>query len=231
MTENPHASAAVLPAPRGLFVLLLLYGGMAVLAGFLAFKQVSLGFGGLAVEAGIFAFLLLVAISSTVAQLYGERTANRLVWWGFVPLAVSVVLIALVLALPPSPDMPPANLAAFDTVLDQTPRIMAAGPAAYLVSLTLNVWLFSRLRGNRGSSGGAGLAWRGAVASALSQAIDSLVFISLAFYGEFPIGDLLVGQIIAKVVLSVVLVPVLVMLGVALARRLDGERPAAPTLH
>lgn len=230
MTETTPASAAALPAPRGMFVLLLLYGGMAVLAGFLAFKQVSLGVGGLAVEAGIFAFLLLVAISSTVAQLYGERTANRLVWWGFLPLAVSIVLISLVMALPPSPDMPAGNLTAFETVLTQTPRIMAAGPAAYLVSLTLNVWLFSRLRGSAGS-GGMGLAIRGAIASALSQAIDSLVFITLAFYGEFPIGDLLIGQIIAKVVLSVVLVPVLITIGVALARRLDGEPTGAPTLH
>ena len=31
------------------------------------------------IAGGIFAFLLLVVISSTVAQLYGERTANRLV--------------------------------------------------------------------------------------------------------------------------------------------------------
>lgn len=231
MTETNPDTATTLPAPRGLFVLLLLYGGMAVLAGFLAFKQVSLGFGGLAVEAGIFAFLLLVAISSSVAQLYGERTANRLVWWGFVPLAVSIMLIAVVLALPSSPDMPPANRTAFETVMGQTPRIMAAGPAAYLVSLTLNVWLFSRLRGNS-RSGGAGLAIRGAIASALSQAIDSVVFVTLAFYGEFPIGELLVGQIIAKVVLSVVLVPVLITLGVTLARGLDGNSgTATPTMH
>ena len=126
MIDPPPASAAVLPAPRGLFVLLVLYGGMAVLAGFLAFKQVSLGIGGLAVEAGIFAFLLLVAISSTVAQLYGERTANRLVWWGFVPLAVSIVLIALVLALPP-----PACFAPSRRPIDMlfTPRLLAIHPA------------------------------------------------------------------------------------------------------
>lgn len=231
MTDAHTDSTPILPAPRGLFVLLLLYGGMAVLAGFLAFKQVSLGIGGLAVESGIFAFLLLVAISSAVTQLYGERTANRLVWWGFVPLALSIVLIALVLALPPSPDMPAANLTAFETVMGQTPRIMAAGPAAYLVSLTLNVWLFSRLRG-RSTGGGAGLVIRGAIASALSQAIDSVVFITLAFYGEFPIADLLVGQIIAKVILSIVLVPLLIAAGVAFARWLDGKPGTpAPTLH
>lgn len=220
IATEPAAPATTLPAPRALFVFLLLYGGMAVLAGVLAFKQVSLGIGGLAIEAGIFAFLLLVATSSTVAQLYGERTANRMVWWGFAPLAVSIVLIALVLALPPSPDLPAGNLAAFETVLGQTPRIMAAGPAAYLVSLTLNVWLFTRLRGSS-ARGGMGMAMRGAIASALSQAVDSVVFITLAFYGEFPITDLLIGQVVAKVVLSIVLVPLLIAAGVALARWLD----------
>ena len=226
-----HVTAPSLPIPRALFVYLLLYGGMAVLAGVLAFKQVSLGVGGLAIEGGILCFLLLVAISSTIAQLYGEHTANRLVWWGFVPLAFSIVLIALVLSLPPSPDMPMDNLTAFEAVLGQTPRIMAAGPAAYLVSLTLNVWLFSRLRGHSTNSGGFAVMVRGAIASALSQALDAVVFITAAFYGEFPIRDLLIGQIIAKVALSLVLVPLLIAAGVALARRLDASQHSAPTLH
>lgn len=225
MIEPSPESAATLPAPRGLFVLLLLYGGMAVLAGFLAFKQVSLGIGGLAVEAGIFAFLFLVVISSTVAQVYGERTANRLVWWGFLPLASSIALMTLVLWLPASPDMlsgrPGAN-EAFGVVHGQFWRVVASGPVAYLVSLLLNVWIFTRLRGS-GEAKTGGLMIRGAIASALSQAIDSVIFVTLAFYGEFPITNLLIGQVIAKVVLSIVLVPVLITAGVALARRLDAR--------
>ena len=63
-----------IPAP--LFVLCLLYGGMTVIAGVLGFKQVALG--PLAVEAGIFAFLMLVVISSTVAQVYGRRMADKI---------------------------------------------------------------------------------------------------------------------------------------------------------
>lgn len=224
MIDPPPANATV-TAPRGLFVLLLLYGGMAVLAGFLAFKQVALGVGGLAVEAGIFAFLLLVVISSTVAQLYGERTANKLVWWGFLPLAFSIALMTLVLALPPSPDMisgrPGAN-EAFEVVHGQFWRVVASGPVAYLVSLLLNVWIFSRLRGS-GELRTTGLMIRGAIASALSQAIDSVIFVTLAFYGEFPIGNLLVGQVLAKVALSIVLVPLLITAGVAIARRLDAR--------
>ncbi len=179
----------------------------------------------MAVEAGIFAFLILVVISSTVAQVYGDAVARKLVWWGFLPLAVSAALIFLVLSLPASPEMleyRAADLAAFETVLSQTPRIMAAGPAAYLVSLLLNVWLFSRLRGvAAGESSTASLMIRGAIASALSQAIDSVIFVTLAFYGEFDISNLLIGQVIAKVVLSLVLVPPLIALSVRIARKLD----------
>ena len=60
-----------------------------------------------------------------------------------------------------------------------------------------------------------------AIASAISQAIDTLIFITLAFYGEFPIGDLLLGQMLAKVVLSAVLVPLIIALVMKIGRRLD----------
>lgn len=205
--------------------MVLLYGGATVLAGVLAFKQVRLWPSDLAVEAGIFSFLILVVISSTIAQLFGQKLANRVVLWGFVPLGVSSVLMTLVLQLPASPEMVqfrPDDLAAFERVHAQIWRVWLAGPAAYLVSLLLNVWIFSKLRGN--SDGGTiGLMIRGAIASALSQAIDSVIFITLAFYGEFAIKDLLLGQILAKVVLSLILVPFLITGFVQFAKWLDGS--------
>jgi len=213
-------TTAPTPAPlsRSLFFFSILYGGMTCIAGVLAFKQVALG--PLAVEAGIFAFLMLVVISSTVAQLHGPKTANRLVLFGFFPLALSVLLIFLVLSLPASANMPAENLTAFERVLSQTPRIMIAGPIAYGVSLFLNVKIFSALRGAAGDSG-LGVMVRGAIASALSQTVDTLIFITVAFYGEFPIGSLILGQMLAKVVLSAILVPPLIFALVKLAKRLD----------
>ena len=210
--------------PLGLFVYTLVYGGMTVLAGVLAYKQVQLYPSDLAVEAGIFAFLLLVVISSTLAQLYGEKLANRIVWWGFLPLLIAAILMQLVLNLPASPEMAGSraeDLAAFERVHATIWRVWAAGPAAYIVSLLLNVWIFSRLRGSEENTGTVSLMIRGAIASALSQAIDSVIFITLAFYGQFPITNLLIGQILAKVVLSIVLVPFLITGGVAFARWLD----------
>lgn len=217
-------TATARPIMPSLFFIGLLYGGMTVIAGVLGFKQVALG--PLAVEAGIFAFLMLVVLSSTTAQLHGQAMANRLVMWGFVPLAVSAALVVFVLYLPPSDKMPLENIEAFETVTTQTPRIMMAGPVAYGVSLFLNVWIFSKLRGPEGGNTTAGLMVRGAIASALSQAIDTLIFITLAFYGEFPITSLLIGQMLAKVVLSLALVPFLITGFVSFAKWLD-SRPAS----
>ena len=65
------------------------------------------------------------------------------------------------------------------------------------------------------------MAARRRVASVLSQIVDTLIFITVAFYGVFPIGELMLGQMLAKVVLSVVLVPPLIYAcrSVALGRR------------
>lgn len=210
--REPKAAAI----PLSLFALAIFYGGMVCIAGVLGNKQVALG--PLAVEAGIFAFLLLVVTSSSVAELHGRATANRLVLIGFVPLIVSLLLSLVVLAIPASPDMDPQRLAAFDTMMRGTPRIWIGGIIAYGTSTFLNVTIFSRLKASEGSQ----LLWlRAGIASVLSQIVDTLIFIAVAFYGVFPIGELLLGQMLAKVVLSAVIVPPLVYAFVAAGRALD----------
>ena len=223
MTSEVQAAATAAPAsapaiPRSLFALSIFYGGMVCIAGVLANKQVALG--PLAVEAGIFAFLMLVVTSSAIAELFGRETANRLVIIGFVPLIFSILLAIFVLALPAAHDMPADRLGAFNTIMSGTPRIWIAGIIAYGISQFLNVTIFSALRGK----GEGRLLWfRAGTAAILSQIVDTLLFISISFYGLVPIQDLLIGQMLAKIVLSALLVPPLVMLFVALGRRLDAR--------
>ena len=216
--------------PRSLFLFSIFYGGMVCIAGVLGNKQVSLGplsaigplfgLGPLAVEAGIFAFLLLVVVSSAMAELHGPRIANQLVRIGFIPLIVSILLSWIVHQLPASPDMLPANREAIQLVLGATWRIWLGGIVAYGISQTLNVTIFAALKGREGSR----LLWfRAAAASVLSQIVDTLLFATIAFYGVFPIGELIAGQMLAKIALSVILVPPLIYLVVALGRRLDGR--------
>jgi len=213
--DAPRAANAI---PLSLFAFAIFYGGMVCIAGVLGNKQVALG--PLAVEAGIFAFLLLVVTSSSVAELHGRSTANRLVLIGFVPLLASLLLSLVVLAVPASPQMDPQRLSAFETVMGGTPRIWIGGILAYGTSTFLNVTIFSRLKTREGS----GLLWlRAGVASVFSQIVDTLIFITVAFYGVFPIQELLLGQMLAKVVLSAVLVPPFVYGFVALGRALDAR--------
>jgi len=203
--------------PTGLFAFALFYGGMTCIAGVLGSKQVALG--PLAVEAGIFPFLLLVALSSAVAELYGRSIADRMVRFGFVPLVTAIILTSIVIQLPTDEGMYEPAKAAFPIILGQSWRLMAAGIIAYGVSMSLNVAIFSRL-----SKGGTKLvAVRAAIASTLSQIVDTLIFITVAFFGVRPIGDLILGQALAKVVLSIVLVPLLIMLLVGIGRRLDRQ--------
>jgi uncharacterized integral membrane protein (TIGR00697 family) len=214
-TDTARPSALIAPS---LFAFGIFYGGMVCIAGVLGNKQVALG--PLAVEAGIFAFLLLVVTSSAVAELHGRTIANKLVIWGFVPLLASAALTLLVLALPASDKMEPARLASFETIMGSNLRIWLAGLIAYGTSQALNVTIFSALKGREGGR----LLWvRSAIASVLSQIVDTLIFIVIAFYGVFPIAALLGGQMLSKVVLSIVFVPPLIVLFVRLGRRMDGS--------
>ncbi|RVT92777.1 queuosine precursor transporter [Sphingomonas crocodyli] len=215
MQTSPAAPAF----PRSLFVFALFYGGMVCISGVLGVKQVALG--PLAVEAGIFGFLLLVIMGSAIAELHGRQTADSMVRWGFLPLIVSAALIQLVLALPTDPGMYPPAIDAFPIVVGQGARMMIAGLISYGTSQTLNVLIFSKLKA---SEGAGRLVWlRGMIASVVSQIIDTVLFITISFYGERPILDLMVGQMITKVVLSIVLVPPLITLFVAVGRKLDAR--------
>ena len=203
--------------PRSLLLFSALYGGMVTIAGVLGAKQVALG--PLAVEAGIFPFLTLIAISSAIAELHGKPVADRLARYGFVPLITAIVLSFFVLQLPTDPGMYEPAKAAFPIILGQSWRMMAAGIVAYGVSLTLNIWLFERLRAATGRMA----PLRGFIAAALSQIVDTLIFITVAFYGVRPIGELMAGQMVAKLVLSAVMVPLVIAAVVRIGRHLDRQ--------
>ena len=230
LASNRRMNQNDLRIPRSLFALSIFYGGMVCIAGVLGNKQVTLGplsalgpmigLGPLAIEAGIFAFLMLVVVSSAIAELHGAVIANRLVRFGFVPLIASILLSLIVLAIPAAPDMDPARAQAFELMMGATPRIWVGGIISYGISQTLNVYVFSAMKGGEGG----GLLWlRAGIASILSQIVDTLLFVSIAFLGVFPIRELLIGQMVVKVGLSALLVPPLIYLVVGIGRWLDRE--------
>lgn len=205
--------------PMALLLIALLYGGMTILAGIVGNKQVSIG--PLAIEAGIFPFLTLVAMSSAVSELYGAAMAKKIVLFGFIPLLFSIAIIFFINILPASHEMDAQRLQSYETIMGQTWRLFAAGIISYGASQMLNITLFAWLRKKEGRF----VEIRGAIAAVTSQILDTLLFVSIAFYGVFPIAQLLAGQMIAKTILSITLVPILMRILITLAKNMD-KKPA-----
>ena len=170
MTTELNAAAAAPDAPaipRSLFVFATLYGGMTVLAGVLGAKQVALG--PLAVEAGIFAFLLLVALSSAVAELHGRASADKLVRFGFIPLITAIVLTWIVISSRPMR----ACTAGQEPSRSFSAKLAADGGGGHRLRRVDDLERADLLEVGQGRQGPG--AARAAVASVLSQIVDTLI--------------------------------------------------------
>ena len=143
---------------------------------------------------------------------------------GFIPLIFSLLLTLLVVRLPCDPERtrPTAARRSRNDHGRHADASWLGGIFAYGVSHTSQR---HDLQQAEGTSGQTLVAFRSGIASVLSQIVDTLIFITVAFYGVFPIAELLLGQMLAKVVLSVVLVPPLIYSSSAFGRRLGSRQP------
>ena len=190
-----------------------LYGGLLVVAGVLGFKLIKLG--PLAVPGGVFGFLLAIVVTNATAELHGRPVAQRMVLMGFVPLLLSVGLMQLVLALPPAAGWDGQAVA--EQVMGSSMRLILAGIVAYGISQTLDVTIFTWMRGQ---PGGHMLWLRATVAAFVAQTVDTLIFVTIAFYGKFALLPVIGGQLAAKALVWGLAIPLL-YLAVAVGRRLD----------
>jgi len=183
---------------RELFSLLLLSGifcACLVAAAVLAAKIVSIG--PVSVPAGVFAYCITFICADVISEIWGRRYANMVVLTGFIGLGLTFLLIRLALWCPPAPFW--AQEEAFQGVLGMTPRIIVASLAAYVLSQFHDVWLYTLLKDRME---GRHLWLRNNVATILSQLIDTVVFITIAFYGVMPLWPLIIGQWSVKVALA-----------------------------
>lgn len=222
MTDSPQTGTMI---PRSLFVYSLLYGGLVVLAGVLGTKISEIG--PLHVESGIFAFLMLVVLSSAVAELHGKDAADRLVRYGFIPLILSMALIFIVIRIPPAP---------FWTQQEQLqPSSAGRTPAACRADFLRHFADIERLclypaerRRQRARCMAARADRRAAFAGARYDIVHHHRFYGVVDPGTgqaMPIVDIMTGQIIAKLTLVVVFVPLLITACVKLGQRLTARRP------
>jgi uncharacterized integral membrane protein (TIGR00697 family) len=153
--------------------------------------------GGIVLTAGIVIFPLSYVLGDVLTEVWGYGAARRVIWLGFACNAVMVLAIWLGGELPAAPFG--ASQYAYDEVLGLAPRILAASFVAYLAGEFANAFVLAKLKI---ATGGRWLWVRTIGSTVVGQALDSVVFVTLAFAGSMPgpaLAGVVVGQWIFKV--------------------------------
>jgi queuosine precursor transporter len=202
---------------RAYILLLSIFIGCITIASVLANKIITVS--GFFVPAGVLAYSVTFICTDVISEIWGRDRANATILGGFVALVSVLILVQLSLAWPKAPFWD--NDIAFRSVLGSTSRIIVASFIAYLVSQYHDVWAFhfwKRITNDRH------LWLRNNLSTAVSQFLDSLIFITIAFYGVMPIGALIVGQWIVKMAIAALDTPVVYFM-VYLIRRKCSTHP------
>lgn len=145
---------------------------------------------GLILPAAVVIFPLSYILGDVLTEVYGYARARQVIWLGFTCNLVAVVAIAIAGALPAAGFWDGED--AFQRILGQTPRILAASFLAYLVGEFVNAYVLARLKvATEGR-----LLWLRTISSTLiGQAFDSAIFMTAAFAGILEPGDLMAAAI------------------------------------
>ena len=159
------------------------------------------------------AYALTFFASDCYSELYGRRAAQVMVNVGF---GMNFVLLALVWSTILAPGANPEAAGQYRSVLAPGTNIVLGSLVAYVVSQNWDVLVFHRIREATGPS----MLWlRNLVSTASSQAIDTVLFVVVAFYAAprlFGLGTqfeipvilaLIVGQYLLKLLIAVVDTP------------------------
>ncbi len=142
--------------------------------------------------AAIVIFPLSYIIGDVLTEVYGYRQARRAIWLGFLCNLFVVLTILVAGALPAASFW--KHQEAFDLILGQTPRILAASFAAYLVGEFANAFVLAKLK----IATAGRMLWLRTISSTLiGQGLDSAIFITIAFAGVMP-GDVMVRLVVTQ---------------------------------
>ncbi|HKI99210.1 MAG TPA: queuosine precursor transporter [bacterium] len=178
--------------------------------------------GGLVAPAGVLAYSITFAVTDIVCETWGKERTQTIVRAGFVVQVLVWLLITLAVVVPPAPFWAEHQAAYASVLLGGTSRIIVASLIAYACSQTFDVWIFNRIKQ---ATAGRHLWLRNNVGTALSQTLDTGLFITIAFYGKTDLMPLIGGQLLVKWIIALLDTPV-VYAGVYLLRRLL-QPPAA----
>ncbi len=154
-----------------------------LMANILASKLIVVA--GFVITAGIIAFPVTFLITDVINEVWGKRLAQKIVWLGLLANLIMLVFFKIGLVLPPAVFW--GDQESFEIVLGAVHRIVIESKVAYTVSQSWDVWFFNKIKENLRF----GLWFRNNASTMVSQALDSAIFIPMAFWGVMPASALL----------------------------------------
>ena len=117
--------------------------------------------------------------TDALSEKYGKKSAQRAVYLGFFMMAASIVIMQIALLF--SPNIYDTAQPHLEAIFGFYLRVASASLIAYLISQTLDVFLFNKIKDKLPDT--KWLWIRNNVATIISQLIDTAIFVSLAFIG------------------------------------------------
>jgi uncharacterized integral membrane protein (TIGR00697 family) len=158
--------------------------------------------------AGVLFFPISYVFGDILTEVYGYARARRVIWTGFAALLFASFMAWVVVALPPAPGW--QNQAAYEIAFGSTWRIALASLVAFLCGEFVNSYILAKMKV---ATAGRWLWSRTIGSTIFGEAVDSLLFYPLAFYGTGLIPNemlpkVMLAQFIAKVSVEILFTPV-----------------------
>lgn len=163
--------------------------------------EFNLGFHRFFAPASVFIYPFVAQAIDMINEAYGRRKAHLAIIIAFITQVLLVIFIALVNSLSPAPFFPYEE--AWQKMFMLGIRITAASWVAFLICQNLDAYLFAWLKQRYEKR-----IWlRSITSDCLDLTIDSVIFVTLAFYGVLPILPLIIGQIVSKNIIGLLDTP------------------------
>lgn len=162
-------------------------------------------FGTYFLPVAVILFPITYIIGDILTEVYGYQAARRAIWMGFMCNLIAVIAIYIAIKIPAAPFF--ENQKGFEQILGFAPRLLVASFIAYLVGQFSNSFVMAKMKIK---SAGKHLWMRTIGSTIVGEGLDSLIFITIAFWGVMPssaIGGLIVTQWIFKTLFEVVATP------------------------
>lgn len=219
--QTPHRSYKYYDFLLAGFVTVLLCSNL-IGAGKAAQVQLPL-FGNVIFGAGVLFFPISYAFGNIFTEVYGYAYDRRAVWCGFGALLFAVIMSQIVINLTPAPGDYNQHLQeGLESVFGNTWRIVFGSIAAFWSGSLVNAYVLAKMKIQ---SSGKYLWLRVIASTAVGQLVDSALFYFLAFYGIWPLEQVIevaIVQYILKTSWEILAVPLTYMI-VGFLKRVEHE--------